>query len=62
MQTGHNPKLRFGMTMHEAQDSSFEPAIANGPPLPAVNYGLVGKQAPALVARVIQTGGTAFSV
>jgi nucleoside phosphorylase len=49
MHTGHNPKLRFGMTMHEARDSSFEPALANGPPLPAVNYGLVGKQAPSLL-------------
>jgi hypothetical protein len=45
----HNPKLRFGLTLREAEDSSFEPSLANGPPLPAVNYGLVGKQAPSLL-------------
>jgi nucleoside phosphorylase len=46
----HNPKLRFGMSLREAEDSSFEPSLANGPPLPAVNYGLVGKQAPTLLS------------
>jgi hypothetical protein len=49
MASAHNPKLRFGMSLHEAQHSSFEPGLANGPPLPAVNYGLVGKQAPSLL-------------
>ena len=46
----HNPKLRFGMTLREAEDTSFEPSLANAPPLPAVNYGLVGKQAPSLLS------------
>jgi hypothetical protein len=49
MASAHNPKLRFGMSLHEAPHSSFEPGLANGPPLPAVNYGLVGKQAPSLL-------------
>lgn len=44
----HNPKLRFGMTLEQAETSSFQPSLANGPPLPAVNYALVGKQAPTL--------------
>jgi hypothetical protein len=48
MHSGHNPKLRFGKTLQEAADSTFSAGIANGPPLPAVNYGLVGKQAPTL--------------
>lgn len=46
----HNPKLRFGITLREAEDTSFEPSLANAPPLPAVNYGLVGKQAPSLLS------------
>jgi len=46
---GHNPKLRFGITLREAKASSFRPGIANGPPLPAVNYGLVGRHAPSLM-------------
>ena len=45
----HNPKLRFGMSLREAEDLSFQPSLANGPPLPAVNYGLVGKKAPNLL-------------
>lgn len=48
MASRHNPKLRFGMTLREA--SSFQPSLAEGPPLPVVNYGLVGKQAPGLLA------------
>jgi nucleoside phosphorylase len=48
MHSGHNPKLRFGMTLQEAADSTFSAGIANGPPLPVVNYGLVSKQAPTL--------------
>lgn len=47
MNNGHNPKLRFGMTLQEAMESTL-PGIANGPSLPTVNYGLVGKQAPSL--------------
>jgi nucleoside phosphorylase len=47
---GHNPKLRFGMSLLEARASSaFRPGIAKGPPLPAVNYARVGKQAPSLM-------------
>jgi hypothetical protein len=37
------------MTLREAEDSSFQPSLANAPPLPAVNYGLVGKPAPGLL-------------
>lgn len=47
MDHGHNPKLRLGVTLEAA--SSFSPGIANGPPLPVVDYGLVGKQAPRLL-------------
>jgi nucleoside phosphorylase len=49
MQKGHNPKLRFGMSLEEAKTSVVSAALANPPPLPAVNYGLVGKQAPTLL-------------
>ena len=49
MDSGHNPKLRFGMSLQQAAESSFHPGISNGPPLPAVNYGLVGKEAPSLL-------------
>ena len=49
MDHGHNPKRRFGMTLQQASQSGFRPGIAHGPPLPAVNYGLVGKQAPGLL-------------
>jgi hypothetical protein len=49
MANRHNPKLRFGMSLREAEESSFEPSLANAPPVPAVNYGLVGKQAPKLL-------------
>jgi nucleoside phosphorylase len=45
----HNPKLRFGIPLDEALTSSFQPSLANAPPLPAVDYGLVGKQAPKLL-------------
>jgi hypothetical protein len=50
MNKGHNPKRRFGMSLQAVQESNFRPGIANGPPLPAVNYGLVNKQAPVLLA------------
>jgi nucleoside phosphorylase len=49
MANRHNPKLRFGMTLREAEDSSFEPSLANAPPLPAIDYELVGKPAPTLL-------------
>jgi nucleoside phosphorylase len=49
MATGHNPKLRFGISLREAQDSSLNPAILRGPSLPVVKYGLVGKTAPTLL-------------
>jgi nucleoside phosphorylase len=50
MSSGHNPKLRFGMSLEEAKSSDFSPAIADAPPLPAVNYALVGKSAPSLLS------------
>lgn len=40
----HNPKARFGISAEEARQVSF--ALSAAPPLPAVNYGLVGKTAP----------------
>jgi len=46
----HNPKIRFGFSLAEAQASALQPTIANAPPLPAVNYGSVGKQAPSLLS------------
>ena len=49
MDTSHNPKLRLGMTLQQAVESSFHPGTANGLPLPAVNYGLVGKQTASLL-------------
>ena len=60
MANRHNPKLRFGMTLREAEDSSLQPSLANAPPLPAVNYGLVGKPAPSLLAT--RSGKPAESV
>lgn len=44
MAGAHNPKLRFGMSLEEAM--SFQPGLVDGPPLPPVNYGSVGKQPP----------------
>jgi nucleoside phosphorylase len=49
MQEGHNPKLRFGMSLEEARTSVVSAALAKPPPLPAVNFALVGKQAPTLL-------------
>lgn len=49
MNKGHNPKLRFGISLQAVREPDIRPGIANGPPLPAVNYGLVGKDAPVLV-------------
>jgi len=49
MEHGHNPKLRLGVTLQAATESSFSPGIAHGPPLPVVKYGVVGKQAPSLL-------------
>lgn len=48
MANGHNPKLRLGLSLQEATSSEFTPGLANGPPLPVINYALVGKQAPSL--------------
>jgi nucleoside phosphorylase len=48
MDSGHNPKLRFGMSLEEAKNSVFSPGLAHAPPLPVVNYALVGKAAPGL--------------
>ena len=51
MVSGHNPMLRFGMSVGRGADFELQPAVAlaNAPPLPAVNYGLVGKTAPKLL-------------
>jgi len=49
MDNGHNPKLRLGVSLQETRTCSFHPAIANAPPLPSLNFGLVGKQAPSLL-------------
>ncbi len=46
MDHGHNPKLRLGVSLREATEFTFSPRIAHAPPLPVVNYGVVGKQAP----------------
>src|ERR1700722_14799705 len=54
MVSAHNPKLRFGMSLSEAEESSFQPSLAKAPPLPAINYALVGKQAP----KLLTTPGT----
>jgi hypothetical protein len=48
MHHGHNPKKRLGLSLEEARQVRFSHTIANAPPLPVVNYALVGKQAPGL--------------
>src|ERR1700719_2800286 len=48
MDNGHNPKLRFGMSLEEAKSTAFSAGVADAPPLPVVNYALVGKPAPGL--------------
>ncbi|WP_031358608.1 hypothetical protein [Caballeronia sordidicola] len=50
MDNGHNPKLRFGMSLEQARQSSGHSGIADAPALPVVNYALVGKQAPGLLS------------
>jgi hypothetical protein len=50
MADAHNPKARFGMTLQQASESGASFALADGPPLPAVNFGAVGKTAPGLAA------------
>src|SRR5471030_982402 len=50
MDNGHNPKLRFGMSLEQARQSSSHSGIADAPALPVVNYALVGKQAPGLLS------------
>lgn len=50
MENGHNPKLRFGMSLEQAKHASGQSGIANAPALPVVNYALVGKQAPGLLS------------
>lgn len=46
MAEAHNPKLRFGMSLQEATEHGFDPKIGNLAPLPAIDYGAVGKAAP----------------
>jgi hypothetical protein len=48
MQTAHNPKLRFGISLHDSMAARFSAGLANAPPLPAIDFGLVGKAAPTL--------------
>jgi hypothetical protein len=43
--SGHNPKKRLGTS----EEESFEPSLSNMPPLPAVDYGAVGQQAPVIL-------------
>jgi hypothetical protein len=45
---GHNPKARLGMTLQEAAASASRFAISGAPPLPAVDFAAVGKNAPTL--------------
>src|ERR1700744_6079324 len=65
MASGHNEMLRFGPPLpaahapaeghalseeHGAQEESrFRPSLSDGPPLPAIDYSLVGKKAPVLL-------------
>src|ERR1700722_3101885 len=49
MQTSHNPKLRFGLSLEQARICLASAAVANPPPLPAVDYGLVGREPPKLL-------------
>ena len=44
--SGHNPKLRLGISA--AEEAEFEPALHNAPALPAIDWSQVGQQAPAL--------------
>jgi hypothetical protein len=48
MNARHNPKLRFGISPHDAIAARFQPGLTNAPPLPTVNYALLGKTAPTL--------------
>lgn len=48
MANAHNPKARFGLTLQQARASASHFAIADAPPLPAVNFSAVGKTAPTL--------------
>jgi hypothetical protein len=50
MDNGHNPKLRFGMSLEQARQSSGHSSIADAPALPVVNYALARKQAPGLLS------------
>jgi hypothetical protein len=49
MISGHNPKARFGMSLAEVRAASGF-AIAQAPPLPAVDFAAVGKAAPVLLS------------
>jgi nucleoside phosphorylase len=48
MHKEHNPKRRLGISLHEAAESSsrLQPGIANAPPLPSIDFSLIGKPAP----------------
>ena len=49
MQQGHNPKLRFGLSLDKAARPAVRASIRNAPDLPAVSYQLVGQTAPTLL-------------
>jgi hypothetical protein len=48
MANRHNDKARFGLNVSQASESAARFALADGPPLPAVNFALLGKPAPGL--------------
>jgi nucleoside phosphorylase len=48
MASSHNEKARFGLTLQQAGESAASFALADGPPLPAVDFAPVGKTAPGL--------------
>ena len=50
MANSHNEKARFGLSLRQASESAASFALADGPPLPVVNFALVGKSAPGLPA------------
>jgi hypothetical protein len=51
MASAHNPKLRLGIPLSKARSTQFRGSLRNGPPLPSIDFGLVGKPAPTVVGR-----------
>jgi nucleoside phosphorylase len=48
MANRHNDKARFGLNTAQASESAARFALTDGPPLPAVDFALVGRTAPGL--------------